>query len=369
MTQKICIAFVLLLNCCFIYATTITADKKVRVERVPDDGIQPQLMRDDADGIHLVYFKKHDTQGKKRTGDLYYRQRNRPSGTWSPAIRVSSTSFNHLGPVSKASASMDSQGRVHVVWFIPGSGGYRYSRSNLARSSFEAERSPVTEFTEGLDAEASIATHDSTVTITWHAGSLMDEASRSVYTLSSTDYGETFGASLQASDPMLGACACCSLASQYNENGLLQIAFRSAINNDGRHMQYLSGPNNKARTVGDWTINACPVSSNRLKANWLAFEKQGRLWTVDVSNQEPAHPVRGSKVRQKHPSLAINSLGQRLLVWGEAPGYFDGGSMQMQLYAKQGGELDTPDHSSKNIGEYNVTATIADADDSFLVLY
>ena len=354
----------------FFTCTVINAQPLVQVERVPDGGIQPRLIQGQDGDIHLIYFRRHDLNGKKRTGDLYYTQRITGTDNWQPHVKVSSSSFNHLGPVSKASAVIDGEGRLHVVWFIPSAGGYRYSRSNKERTSFEPERSPVNTFTEGLDAEASISTYNSIVTITWHAGDLSDEASRSVYTLTSLDSGKTFRNATEVGDPTLGACACCSLASQYTKDGELQIAYRSAIENDGRHMQFLPlGRGTSLRTVGEWNINACPVSSNHLMGDWLAFELQGRLWTIDLSLSENAKPVRHAEVRQKHPTLAVNHRGDRLLVWGEAPGYFDGGNLKMEMYNANNKIIETPDHSSKSVAQFSVAAAIAVSDDEFLILY
>ena len=236
---------------------------------------------------------------------------------------------------------------------------------------FEPARTPSNLYTEGLDAEANLATDGSTISITWHAGDLMSEASRAVYSMSSDDYGDTFDDPTQISDSALGACACCSLATNYDRQGKLQIAYRSAINNDGRHMQVISGANDSQnpRTVGKWVINACPVSSNNLNGNWLAFESEGRLWTVNLASPDQAKPLRASAIRQKHPSMATNQRGHRLVVWGEAVGYFAGGTLQMQLYDDDNKLFNTPDYSSKIIKEYSVAATVSGRDGSFLVLY
>jgi len=361
--------FVVLFSAEAMTAQTVP-QTKIIVEKVPDEGIQPRLFKDDAGTIHLVYFKRRTQEGRDRSGDLYYRQRLEESKSWSAPVKISTTSFNHLGPVSKASAVIDNERRVHVVWFIP-SDGYYYSRSNLARTMFEPGRMPANQHTEGLDAEASLATHGSTITITWHAGDLMFEASRAVYAMSSNDHGVTFNNAAQVSDPALGACACCSLATNYDEQGKMQIAYRSAINNDGRHMQVMSQDhdNKNPRTVGEWVINTCPVSSNQLDGSWLAFENEARLFTVDLASSEKAMPLRASTVRQKHPVMATNRRGQRLVVWGEAGGYFAGGKLQTQLYDANNKPVTTPDYSSRIIKEYSVAAAVSGRDDNFLVLY
>jgi hypothetical protein len=138
-------------------------------------------------------------------------------------------------------------------------------------------------------------------------------------------------------------------------------------------MQLLTvGPSDKVdklRTVGEWNINSCPVSTNVLIGDWLAFETQGRIQMMNVTDNKDAAPVRDSEVRQKHPAIAINRDGDHLLVWGEAAGYFEGGSLQMQMFNSQGEPLKTQDLSSLNIPQFSIAATVARPDGSFLVLY
>lgn len=349
------------------------ADSMVEVGRVPDQGIQPRLIVGSNGEIHLVYFKKSAGQEKSRQGNLYYRQWNAGAGQWHPPVKVSSRQYSHLGPVSKASVAVDDEGRIHVIWFLPTSGAYRYARSNTERTHFEAERNPVTAHNEGLEAEASIVVRGANVTISWHAGDLSQEYKRAVYTLTSSDNGKIFGRIKRASNPGLGACACCSLATAFNDQGQLQIAYRSAIRDKGRHMQFLTvgflEEDSNLRTVGEWNISSCPVSTNALMGEWLAFETQGRIQMMNVTENKDAEPVRESKVRQKHPAIAVNSDGDRLIVWGEAAGYFEGGSLQMQKFDSQGTPIQTEDHSSLKIPQFSIAATVARTDGSFLVLY
>ncbi len=355
------------------FSSPVLAGPMVEPGRVPDQGIQPRLIRDHSGRIHLVYFKKIPALEKSRKGDLYYRQWDPQRGDWQDSIKVSSQSYSHLGPVSKASIAIDEAGRIHVVWFLPSLGAYRYSRSNIGRSRFEDERSPVIAHSDGLEAEASIAIQGARITISWHAGDLSHEYKRAVYTLTSTDYGQTFGTVKLASDPALGACACCSLATRFDGKGHLQIAYRSAIRDEGRHMQLLTmgsaGKDNSLRTVGEWQLNSCPVSTNVLNGDWLAFEIKGQILMMNVTDGNEATLVSASEIRQKHPAIAINDNGDRLLVWGEAAGYFAGGSLQMKMYNAQSEVIETADHSSQNIPQFSIAAAVARPDGSFLVLY
>tara|TARA_R110002072_G_scaffold13418_7_gene56190 strand:- start:19994 stop:21154 length:1161 start_codon:yes stop_codon:yes gene_type:complete len=349
-----------------------SAIQEVVYERVPDKGIQPQLLTDHTGTTHLIYFNRTTHEGRNRSGDLYYRQRL-DGNKWSQAVKVSDKSFNHMGPVGKASAYIDDQQRVHVVWFLP-DGGYLYSRSNLARTAFEPGRAIVTEFTDGLDAEASLTGVDNLITISWHAGSLMNEAARAVYSVTSENYGINFGASQLTSDPTLGACACCTLDSQYDNQKNLQIAYRSAINNVGRHMQVnyqaLQSQTRTTKSVGEWTINACPVSSNQLHKDWLVFETQGNLFQINFLVDDVATALPARDIRQKHPVIATNTDGLRLIAWLEADGYFKGGTMALRVFDANNQPVEvTAIPAEANVDDFSVVGATGLSDNRFLVLY
>tara|TARA_R110002073_G_scaffold292200_1_gene457458 strand:+ start:43 stop:1164 length:1122 start_codon:yes stop_codon:yes gene_type:complete len=372
MTRRSAYSFLLFLALGFLPLGGQSAIQEVVYERVPDRGIQPQLLTDHTGTTHLIYFNRTTHEGRNRSGDLYYRQRL-DGNRWSPAIRVSDQSFSHMGPVGKASAYIDDQQRLHVVWFLPDT-GYRYTRSNLTRTTFEPGRAVVTEFTDGLDAEANLTGVDNLITITWHAGSLINEAARAVYSMTSENHGISFGAAQLTSDPALGACACCTLDSQYDPQKNLQIAYRSAINNVGRHMQVnyqsLQSQTRTTKSVGEWTINACPVSSNQLHKDWLVFETQGNLFQINFLEEDVATALPARGVRQKHPVIATNNNGLRLIAWSEADGYFKGGAMALQVFDSNNQPVEVTAIPAKaNVDDFSVVAATGLSDDRFLVLY
>src|SRR5678815_4495475 len=61
------------------------AETGVRVERLPNNGLQPQVMVDAGGTIHLIYFK-----GEPKAGDIFYTRRAPGTTNWSQAIRVNS---------------------------------------------------------------------------------------------------------------------------------------------------------------------------------------------------------------------------------------------------------------------------------------
>jgi len=344
----------------------ILASPTVYIERVPDKGIQPRLVSDPDGGVHLLYFKK--TEGRKNSGDLFYRKLLLP-GKWSTALRVSQT-FTHNDAIGKASMAIDADKRLHIVWFVSNPPGYWYSRST--EKGFEPPRSLVTDNLNGVEAEATIAVRNNLVTINWHAGDLRAESKRQVYSIDSSNGGASFAREIAISDPGLGACACCGVASIYQEDGKLNIAYRSAINDTGRHMQLLSGSVSSANwqtsTLSEWKLNTCPVSSNAIKDNWLVFETRGRIYKTSFSGS----PVRVSShdgERQKHPAIAINSAAQQLVIWGESPGYFNGGALKVAIFDSQNQIMETPDTAGMLIPDYSVAAATALEGGEFLVLY
>ncbi|HLB30577.1 MAG TPA: hypothetical protein VJN91_03525, partial [Gammaproteobacteria bacterium] len=101
----------------------------IRLEPVPDHGIQPLLATDARGTVHLIYFKKSAPGGTERRGRLYYRSYDQ--GRWSPALRVSSRPFDHQDAIARASFALDSDGRVHVTWLNSDLPALMYSRSDI----------------------------------------------------------------------------------------------------------------------------------------------------------------------------------------------------------------------------------------------
>src|SRR5579863_10546620 len=62
-----------------------TAQERVRLARVPADGLQPQAVMDDAGTLHLVYFT-----GDPHQGDLFYVKSTDEGATFSRALPVNS---------------------------------------------------------------------------------------------------------------------------------------------------------------------------------------------------------------------------------------------------------------------------------------
>jgi hypothetical protein len=364
----------------------------ISISRVPDNGILPIMQNDSKGDTHLIYFKLNEGDNSYEEGNIFYRYYIDKDQQWSDAIQVSTNSFEHLGAVEKPTFTVSGDGRIHVTWFNTETYTYMYTRSNQVRDTFEEERVVFNVDPEGIETSASISSHDNHVSLVWHAGSLMQEEARSVYALTSRDNGASFLPEVQLSDSDLGACACCGLTTGHNLDGELIVAYRSAINRRGRHMQLITTDNIyeyaenhvKARInlISEWFLEACPVSTNYIANNywkkgndthsWLAFETSGEIYQYELdSENSEATLVKAAKTktRQKHPALAISDSGEKLIVWGEAYGFTKGGTLNMQLFDPGNNPLPTEEPVELAIPDNSIAAVAVTNSKSFLVLY
>lgn len=376
----------ILLVCGLALVPSLASAAEVSIMATPDDGLQPRLVTDAGGGIHLLYFKKRLNRPAAREGSLYYRQYDAEAGRFGAPVRVSSQAFNVQSyAIARASLAIDGQGRAHVMWYLPRSSVYYYTRSNPQRSAFEPQRSMVSEFDIGLDASGDVAAHGDQVALIWAAGDLSFEERRAAYGRFSHDGGETFGSEMLISNPDLGACACCSLAADYQDDSQLLVAYRSAIDGVGRHMQLLTvdgvdnapsgsryGPVHKLQ---QWEASFCPLSTNDISTdheggNWLVFETEARIMLMGLPDQTPM-PVAApfTETRQKHPAVAVNPKGETLVVWGEAISHTRGGRLNMQLLTDGQAVSGFEFAEQIEIGDFSFPAAAVLPDGNFLVVY
>jgi hypothetical protein len=265
---------------------------EVFVMPTPDAGLQPRLVTSSDDSVHLLYFKKRLSAPSAREGNLYYREYLREERRFGLPVKVSSSAFDlQTFAIARASMAIGGDGRAHVIWYLPRENRYYYSRSDSERSQFEVQRSLVSDYVEGIDAAADIAAEGDQVAVVWGAGALSAEQERTVYARFSDNNGESFSPEQRVGNTDLGACACCSLATEFDARGRLSIAYRSAIGGVGRHMQWLTlyadspslatanealrGDYSPLQPLQEWEMSSCPLSTND-----FAVDKNGALWAV-----------------------------------------------------------------------------------------
>src|SRR5262245_57335977 len=89
------------------------ANHKPVLLRVPEKGIQPQVVVDAKGVVHLLYFK-----GEPSGGDVYY-VRSEDGATLKNPLRVNSQPGSAVatGNIRGAHLAVGKNGRVHVAWF------------------------------------------------------------------------------------------------------------------------------------------------------------------------------------------------------------------------------------------------------------
>ena len=366
----------------------------IELRRVPEAGLQPQVVRG-ADGLlHLVYFR-----GPAAGGDLLYVSSRDDGQTFSAPLRVNSRPGSAIasGTIRGAQIAMGPDGRVHVAWNGSDSALPRslthpktgragapmlYARSNPRRTAFEPQRNLMTR-TYGLDGGGSLGVHRREVFVVWHAnpvGESDSEAARRVWLARSSDAGATFTAEQAAWSEPTGACGCCGMQLYAAVDGRLHLLFRSAQAQINRDIYLLTSADRGRTFTGarlhEWDINACPMTSMSIAARGAqlfgAWETDGQVFFGDVTNgaaiepRAPAGNVAGSQ--RKHPRLSFSKDGAMLLVWSEGAGWNRGGSLAWQAYDAAGKPMGGPGPGAA-VPTWSFGAPTPRADGGFTVFY
>ena len=370
---------------------SVVARAEVFVTSTPDGGLQPRLVTAADGGVHLLYFKKRLSAPSAREGNLYYREYLREERRFGLPVKVSSTAYNlQTFAIARASMAFDGEGRAHVIWYLPRENRYLYARSNAQRLQFEEQRSLVSAYIEGVDAAADVAAEGNQVAIVWGAGALSAEQERTVYARFSDDGGESFGAEQRVGNNDLGACACCSLAAEFDTQGRLSIAYRSAIDGVGRHMQWLTlhaetpslatanealrGDYSPLQPLQEWEMSSCPLSTNdfALDTNgepWVAFETAARIIRLKANGTAAAVQEPATQTRQKNPSIAVAANGDVLTAWGEAISHSKGGALRAQLEDANGVIIEWELGTEITLPNFSFPAAAAIGGNDFLLLW
>ena len=92
------------------------AGQLVQLIRTPDGGLQPELVVDDKEILHLIYFKEGDP-GHERTCSMYARTTG-ARAIPAPEIRVNSDpgAAVVMGTIRGGHIAVGKAGRIHVAW-------------------------------------------------------------------------------------------------------------------------------------------------------------------------------------------------------------------------------------------------------------
>jgi hypothetical protein len=354
---------------------------RVDVVAVPDGGIQPQAAVDARGTIHLIYFK-----GEPGGGDLFYVRRKTGNAAFSTPLRVTSESGSAIatGTVRGGQLALGRNGWIHVAW-----NGSRpldrngvkqtpmwYARLAPDSAAFEPQRA-IGSRTKFLDGGGSVAADKrGHVYVVWHAaGDVEGEPNRRIYVASSADDGARFGAE-QAFANDGGACGCCQLESLVDGRDRLQILYRAAgggIHRDAMWMTVDAKGASTPVTLQPWELPACPMTTFAMTDGpdgiVAAWETQQQIFTALMKPDgrvSTAIPISGPGVR-KHPSVAINATGDRLIAWTEGTAWARGGTAAWELQDRTGQRLAVGANAGP-VPVWGLVSAVARPDGSFLII-
>lgn len=362
--------------------------RKVHRVRVPQGGLQPQVARDDAGQVHMIYYT-----GDASAGDIYYVHTSDEGKTFSEPLLVNSVpgSAIAMGNIRGAHLALGKQARVHVAWMgssksqpkAPGDATpMLYTRLDDTGKQFEPQRNVITSHV-GLDGGGSLAADPlGNVHVAWHAGDGEEEgeASRRVWVASSTDEGKTFSAERAAFGEATGACGCCGMRAFADHEGRLYMLYRSATEQVHRDMYLLTAGATDATfrgvNVSPWEIGQCVMSSASLAETpagvLAAWETEGQVYyaKIDPATGKTGRAVAatGEPKLRKHPAVCANQQGEVLLVWTEGMGWNQGGTIAWQVYDRKGKPTKVKGRAS-GVPTWSLVAAFTREDGDFTVVY
>lgn len=327
----------------------------VDVRRLPDGGLQPEVLVDATGVLHLVYLA-----GLPASADVFYTRSDDGGRTFSPRVRVNSQAGSAIatGTIRGAQLALGRHGRVHVVWNGSATAAPKpptragqapgmpllYARSAPGGGAFEPQRTVMTA-TRHLDGGGSVAADDAGhVLVAWHGNALdgpEGETSRRVWLARSADDGHTFAPETAISPMDVGACGCCGLRLAA-AGDQVHVMFRAATRMVHRDVYLLRSPDGgrsfSSTRLDEWEIGACPMSSMAIAAGpeaTYAWEHDGNV----AFGREQGAPTGPSPVdpkdvrgRRKHPRLAIDPQGVTVLAWATGTGWNTGGAVGWQMF-------------------------------------
>lgn len=367
-------------------AASVSSTGAVTLLRVPDGGIQPQVVVDGRGIVHLLYFR-----GEAGAGDLYYVRSTDGGSTFSHPMRVNSQPGSAIatGNIRGAHLAVGRRGRVHVAWNGSntaepkgpnGATPMLYTRINSAGTAFEPQRNLIHE-SYGLDGGGALAADSKgNVSVFWHAPApgTKGEGSRRVWIARSADDGKTFAAERAAFDEPTGACGCCGMGAFADSKGNVYALYRSAREMVHRDMYLLFSSDHGATFSGSdisaWNVGYCVMSLPAFAEGpggvEAAWETQRQVYFAPVTSGkvQTAIAVPGAAEDRRFPALAINSRGETLLAWTEGMGWKKGGSAAWQVFDSKG-QPEGERGSAPGVPVWSLVAAFARPGGGFVIVY
>ncbi|MCH7571916.1 MAG: exo-alpha-sialidase [Planctomycetes bacterium] len=355
----------------------------VRTMRLPEGGIQPQVVADENDVIHMIYFLGHP-----RAGDVFYMSSTNGGESFSDPIRVNSQKDS---TTIGAHLAIGKNGRAHVAW----NGSHLaepkapsdmppllYARMNDEGTGFEEQQNVIREHPH-LDGGSSLAAdRNGNVFVIWHAPIVggHGEQDRRVWVARSTDEGKTFETEIIASDVPTGACGCCALKSFADSEGTLYTMYRTASKVVNRDMHMLvsrdAGNSFTNEKMHEWNVGQCVMSTADFIETdddvYAAWETKMQVYfgKFDPATGNVAERIAapGKGKMRKHPCLATSLDGQVLLVWTEGLSWGRGGSVAWQIFDNDGKPLLEENGGEDGVPKFSLVASFA-TPEGFTIVY
>ncbi len=364
---------------CLLVASAICSHAAVTTMRVPNGGIQPQIV--ERDGIvHLIYFL-----GAPESGDLFYTRSLDYGVTFSKPLPVNHTpgSAMAIGNIRGAQLAIGRQGRVYVAWNGVNPAGHipmLFTRLDNGGTAFEPERNLIGK-AYGINGGGSLAADNKgNVYVFWHAPvpGTEGEQNRRVWIARSTDDGATFEPERKAFDSDIGACGCCGMKA-YADGTSVSVLFRSADQVVNRDIWLLTsddgGKTFKGSDVSRWNIGACVMSAVTLTPSpqglLAAWETEKQAYFGRVVNGAVVSPVAaaGTPRDRKFPVLAVNKDGEILFAWTEGMAWKKPGQMEWQIFDRRGHAAVENLTGIDGVPVWSLIAAFAKPDGNFVVVY
>lgn len=359
---------------------TFSGASPVAVVALPGDGIQPQAVIDANDVIHMVFFS-----GNASGGDLYYAKLGADGHQLSEPVRVNSTHGSALatGSIRGAQLALGRNGHVHIAWHgskaadeATGTDAPMWYTRSADGLHFDSQRA-LSGKSKGLDGGSVSADRFGHVAVVWHGmGTQPGEGHRTVYIARSADDGASFAAVAPATTAPVGACGCCGMRALFDRAGALHVIYRAATDGTHRDTTWLMIQGVTPRPplrVDPWDLQTCPMSTFALAESSdglvAAWETAQQIHSATLNPKDgrvgPIVSVPG-KGSGKHPTVAVNANGDRLIAWAEGTAWNRGGTVAWRLTDRSGKELG----SSENAGPvpvWGLVSAVALRNGSFVV--
>lgn len=356
--------------CCIVMLSLGAVE--IEVHRLPADAVAPQMQTDANGTIHLMYVT-----GDVKAGNIQYTTRAAGEKEFADPITVNSiaNSAMVIGGVRAPDMAVNAKGDVHIVWMFmqKGQGNIFASRKLAEKKSF-IKQTVVSGKTDGLDAGVAVAVSGDDVYAVWPAhGAENAEAQRLIFVAYSKNAGKTFGAPQALNSQSPGVCACCDIDAGVDAAGKPWVIYRN-VDGMQRNTVLLSkmGKSYGLQLIDTWKVNQCPMSSSYIgsgKDTFVAWQTADQvLWAPLIKGKiGDKRPAFGMGKKRKHPIIAENKTGERLMLFSEGTGWNKGGRVEYHLLDKDGKLL--KGDTGNGLPAWSRPALTVLANENFLIAY